>query len=166
MWNNDCQTAAEVRARYREILVRKRESRIMTAPKKTTPVVPPPQPPVEPIEPPKREEISTPKTRKIKTILMLVRDHRDYWFTWEDIRARKKLRALAYPRQEMMWLMFKGLSWSLPTIGRTIERDHTTVLHGIRQVDDRRQHDLAVRERLDEAMVKIREMMEKEHPDE
>jgi chromosomal replication initiation ATPase DnaA len=41
--------------------------------------------------------------------------------------------AIAHPRQEAMWRMRQAGKWSLPQIGRFLgERDHTTVLSGIR----------------------------------
>ena len=178
LWTDDCQTAEDVWAKARVVMDRKR--RALAPIKRMEKIEPLPPLPVSPTENPlsqsppnhsgieKRGEAeSSPlKSTKIKTLLMLVRDHRNYWFTWEDIRGRRQSRAFSYPRQEMMWLMHKGLNWSLPTIGRTINRDHTTVLHGIRGIDDRRQRDLTLRERLDAALMTIRDMMEKEHPDE
>ena len=41
--------------------------------------------------------------------------------------------AIAHPRQEAMWRMRQAGKWSLPQIGRFLgERDHTTVLAGVR----------------------------------
>lgn len=41
-------------------------------------------------------------------------------------------------RQELMWLMKEHLTWSLPHIGRFLgDRDHTTVLHGVRKHQER-----------------------------
>ena len=41
--------------------------------------------------------------------------------------------AIAHPRQEAMWRMRQAGKWSLPQIGRFLgERDHTTILAGVR----------------------------------
>ena len=50
-----------------------------------------------------------------------------------DLRSPSRQRAVAWPRQELMWALRCTAGWSLPRIGRYLGgRDHTTVLHGIR----------------------------------
>lgn len=48
-------------------------------------------------------------------------------------RSQPEVRA----RQEAMWLCARDTNCSLPKIGRAFRRDHTTVLHSIRTVNDR-----------------------------
>ncbi len=56
-----------------------------------------------------------------------------------EITARDPCRRVARPRQIAMWLAHRGGSQSLPSIGRDLEgRDHTTVLHGVRQIEQLR----------------------------
>ena len=49
----------------------------------------------------------------------------------------KRLRAYARPRQVAMYLCKQLTNRSLPEIGRRFgERDHTTVMHGVRQIEE------------------------------
>lgn len=53
---------------------------------------------------------------------------------------------LAKARQELMWLLRQQERWSLPQIGRFLGgRDHTTIIHGVRQHQ----------RRLDEAFARL-----------
>ena len=52
--------------------------------------------------------------------------------TVADLIGPRRLRHIAHPRQEAMFCL-RACGWTLPRIGRAIgDRDHTTVLHGIR----------------------------------
>jgi hypothetical protein len=48
--------------------------------------------------------------------------------------SRDNSRCVARPRQIAMHLCRKHTSFSLPQIGRSFLRDHTTVLHGLRTI--------------------------------
>lgn len=50
--------------------------------------------------------------------------------------CRKRDRELSRPRQVAMWLAHETTEKSLNQIGSAFKRDHTTVLHGIRRIDD------------------------------
>lgn len=51
----------------------------------------------------------------------------------DALRGPDRRRWAVYPRQEAMYLMYKTGRFSLPQIGIFLgDRDHTTVLHGIR----------------------------------
>lgn len=53
--------------------------------------------------------------------------------TVSDLKGPRQLRGIAHPRQEAMWRMRRELNKSLPMIGAFLgDRDHTTVLHGVR----------------------------------
>lgn len=55
-----------------------------------------------------------------------------------DILSRRRFNNIVHARQLVMWLCRKHTTHSLPEIGRRLAgKDHTTVLHGIRQVDAR-----------------------------
>jgi chromosomal replication initiator protein len=54
-----------------------------------------------------------------------------------DLMANRRPAELVSARQLAMWLCSKLLGWSSVRIGRALNRDHTTVLHGIRRIDDR-----------------------------
>ena len=53
-----------------------------------------------------------------------------YGIRLEDFKARKRTRAIAYPRQIAMYLARELTDYSLPKIGEAFGgRDHTTVIH-------------------------------------
>ena len=49
-------------------------------------------------------------------------------------QADRRARAVARPRQVAMYLAKAMTPKSLPEIGRRFRRDHTTVIHAIRQI--------------------------------
>jgi len=60
-----------------------------------------------------------------------------YNITSEDIRSKKKPKEIAYPRQIAMYLCRKLTEEPLTTIGSYFGgRDHTTVIHGIKKIED------------------------------
>lgn len=55
-----------------------------------------------------------------------------------ELISQRRSRYIAWPRQEVMFRAFKETTLSLPAIGRHLGgRDHTTILHGIRQHEKR-----------------------------
>ncbi|MBB4200610.1 hypothetical protein GGD83_004439 [Rhodoblastus sphagnicola] len=63
----------------------------------------------------------------------------------KEILGDEKPAAIAAARQEAMWAVKKITNWSLPRIGRRFNRDHTTVLHAIRRVEERAIQDADLR---------------------
>ena len=62
----------------------------------------------------------------------------------------KRVRTFALPRQLAMYLSKHMTSRSLPEIGRRFGgRDHTTVMHGVRRIDELRVADSQIAEDLD-----------------
>ena len=54
-----------------------------------------------------------------------------------DMIGPKRLRTFARPRQMAMYLAKQMTSRSLPEIGRRFGgRDHTTVLHGVKRIEE------------------------------
>lgn len=49
-----------------------------------------------------------------------------------EILGESRCKAIAHIRQEVMWLLKQEDRWSLPQIGQFLNRDHTSVLHGVR----------------------------------
>lgn len=67
-----------------------------------------------------------------------------------DMHSAKRARNIARPRQVAMYLVKKFTTLSLPDIGRKFGgRDHTTVMHAIKKVDDLLKVDRSFREDLD-----------------
>ncbi len=59
-----------------------------------------------------------------------------------DMQSARRARSVARPRQVAMYLAKQLTSRSLPEIGRKFGgRDHTTVMHAVKKVDELREHD-------------------------
>ena len=59
-----------------------------------------------------------------------------------DLISDRRTRAVARPRQAAMWLAKQLTTRSLPDIGRRFGgRDHTTVIHAVRRIDQLRAAD-------------------------
>ena len=66
-----------------------------------------------------------------------------------DLQSKKRQKSIAFPRQVCMFLARRHTSYSLEEIGGYFGgRDHTTVLHAVRTVDERVQADRAVADQL------------------
>ncbi|MFC4671547.1 chromosomal replication initiator protein DnaA [Seohaeicola nanhaiensis] len=65
-----------------------------------------------------------------------------YTIRLSDMIGPKRLRSYARPRQVAMYLCKQLTSRSLPEIGRRFGgRDHTTVMHGVRRIEELRESD-------------------------
>jgi len=73
---------------------------------------------------------------KLQTIIDAVTLH--YNVKLSDLQSKSRQKSIAEPRQVCMWLARKRTRFSLQEIGGYFGgRDHTTVMHSIRTVDDR-----------------------------
>ncbi len=64
-----------------------------------------------------------------------------------DMHSARRARSVARPRQVAMYLAKQLTSRSLPEIGRKFGgRDHTTVMHAVRKVEELREHDTTFNE--------------------
>jgi len=76
----------------------------------------------------------------IEEIQRKVSDH--YNIRLSDMVGPKRLRSYARPRQVAMYLCKQLTSRSLPEIGRRFGgRDHTTVMHGVKRIEELKQSD-------------------------
>lgn len=67
-----------------------------------------------------------------------------------DMHSARRARAVARPRQVAMYLAKQLTSRSLPEIGRKFGgRDHTTVMHAVRKIDELKQDDNSLAEDID-----------------
>ncbi len=74
-----------------------------------------------------------------------------------DMLSARRARAVARPRQIAMYLSKQLTTRSLPEIGRKFGgRDHTTVIHAVRKIEQLREEDAA----LDEDVDLLRRMLE------
>lgn len=70
-----------------------------------------------------------------------------YKVRFSDMHSAKRSRAIARPRQVAMYLCKKLTTRSLPEIGRHFGgRDHTTVIHGIKKVQELTKSDSSLQE--------------------
>jgi chromosomal replication initiator protein len=84
----------------------------------------------------------------IDEIQRKVCDH--YNIRISDLVGPKRSRVFARPRQVAMFLSKELTSRSLPEIGRKFgKRDHTTIMHGVRKIEELRQTDRQIAEDLD-----------------
>jgi len=74
-----------------------------------------------------------------------------------DLISERRNRAIARPRQAAMWLAKQLTTRSLPDIGRRFGgRDHTTVLHAVRRIDELRAADAQLARDLETLTRKLR----------
>ncbi len=83
----------------------------------------------------------------VEEIQRKVSEH--YNIRLSDMIGPKRLRSYARPRQVAMYLCKQMTSRSLPEIGRRFGgRDHTTVMHGVRRIEELKQSDDQIAEDL------------------
>lgn len=76
-----------------------------------------------------------PRRIKIEDILRIISRH--YGVSKGDLLSQRRHRSVVWPRQIGMYLAKQLTARSLPEIGRRFGgRDHTTVLHAIRKIED------------------------------
>ena len=74
----------------------------------------------------------------------------------EDMKAKKRTRAIAYPRQVAMYLSRDLTDLSLPEIGSSFGgRDHTTVLHACEKIEGDLKRDDKLRWIIDKIVLSI-----------
>lgn len=57
-----------------------------------------------------------------------------YEISIQELRSKRRKKKLVHARQEVMYWLYAETSLTLPMIGKRLGgRDHTTVLHGLRQ---------------------------------
>ena len=89
-----------------------------------------------------------PKRIKIEDIQKRVATH--YNVSRADLLSSRRTAAVVMPRQIAMYLAKSLTLRSLPEIGRRFGgRDHTTVLHAVRKIDNLCNNDAALREEID-----------------
>ena len=84
----------------------------------------------------------------IEEIQRRVSEH--YNIRLSDLIGPKRTRIYARPRQVAMWLSKQLTNRSLPEIGRRFgKRDHTTVMHGVRKIEELRATDSQIADDLE-----------------
>ena len=84
----------------------------------------------------------------IEEIQRKVSEH--YNIRLSDLIGPRRVRTIARPRQVAMWLAKQLTTRSLPEIGRRFGgRDHTTVMHGVRKIEELKIQDSQIAEDLE-----------------
>jgi chromosomal replication initiator protein len=52
----------------------------------------------------------------------------------DDLKGRSRHKQIVAPRQIAMYLLCEDARLSTPEVGRLLTRDHTTVMHGFKQI--------------------------------
>lgn len=82
---------------------------------------------------------SSKKEITVEFIIDIVADH--YNISFSDLLSSKRSRNISYPRQICMYLCREYTTLSLDEIGVKMgNRDHTTILHGIKKITEDLQH--------------------------
>lgn len=91
---------------------------------------------VDPVLSPDPVAVIRKKHRSMRQIAELV----CMWYgvTIDQLRGQSRMDVCVHPRQCAMYWMRRAGGWSYPQIGRFFGRDHTTVLHGVREHAKRR----------------------------
>jgi chromosomal replication initiator protein len=80
-----------------------------------------------------------------------------YGLKQADLISERRARAVARPRQVAMWLAKQITTRSLPDIGRRFGgRDHTTVLHAVRRIEELKAQDPQIARDADVLLRKLR----------
>ena len=80
-----------------------------------------------------------------------------YGMKQADLLSDRRNRAIARPRQTAMWLCKQLTTRSLPDIGRRFGgRDHTTVLHAVRKIEELKGVDAPIAADLEALLRKLR----------
>jgi len=91
----------------------------------------------------------------VDMIQKIVAEH--YSLKQADLISERRARAVARPRQVAMWLAKQVTTRSLPDIGRRFGgRDHTTVLHAVRRIEQLKAEDPVIARDVEVLMRKLR----------
>ena len=74
----------------------------------------------------------------------------------QEMLSARRSRSLARPRQIAMYLAKQHTTSSLPEIGRKFSnRDHTTVIHAVRKIDELIKKDNDIKQSIDEIKKRL-----------
>jgi chromosomal replication initiator protein len=72
--------------------------------------------------------------RSVTAPAILLAVARYYGVNADDLKSKSRHKQIVEPRQMAMYLLREDAHLSTPEIGRLLNRDHTTVLHGVKQI--------------------------------
>jgi len=95
-------------------------------------------------------------TTSIDTIQKLVASY--FNLQQKDLRSKRRLKQLVIPRQIAMYIAKKLTTSSLIEIGEKFGgKDHSTVIHSIKKIDEQRSTDQYIKNVIDDIMRKVKE---------
>ena len=95
--------------------------------------------------------------RKVTVDLIQKTVAEHFALTQADLISERRARAVARPRQVAMWLAKQITTRSLPDIGRRFGgRDHTTVLHAVRRIEQLKAEDPVLAQDVEVLLRKLR----------
>jgi chromosomal replication initiator protein len=101
--------------------------------------------------------VNTPKQIGIEMIQQAVAEF--YHLSLGEFKAKKRTRAVAFPRQIAMYLSRELTDYSLPKIGEEFGgRDHTTVIHAHEKISGNRRKDPLLDKRINEIIQRIQSL--------
>jgi hypothetical protein len=110
--------------------------------------------------PPKPVELITPIVKRHPMVIIQRAVAAAYGIEFAELLSPRRTKKYVRPRQIAMFLCSKLLPVSLPQIGRRFgDRDHTTVLHAIRKVEELRRVDLKFDFELSKLMDDLKETL-------
>ena len=101
--------------------------------------------------PPKPPRMQTSQQRTINMLIGAVAESFDV--PVELLCSRDRHRSVVKARQALYWLLRRTTELSSPEIGRALERDHATILTGVRAVEKLRRRDPFFAADLDQLLV-------------
>ncbi len=98
-----------------------------------------------------------PDNEKVVTIDLIIDTIAEYYkITSSDIVSAKRSKNLAFPRHICMYLCRNLTELSLDEIGKSLgKRDHTTVLHGIKKIEQEMENNVTLQNTVDALTRKI-----------
>ena len=63
----------------------------------------------------------------------------------QDLKGDRRHKQLVRPRHVAMWMVRKNTDLSFPEIGRVFERDHATVQHAVKKIEEEHDRDIDLR---------------------
>jgi chromosomal replication initiator protein len=75
-----------------------------------------------------------PSGRTVTPAAILLAVARYYGINSDELKGKSRHKQIVEPRQISMYLLREDAHLSTPQIGRLLNRDHTTVLHGLKQI--------------------------------
>ena len=83
---------------------------------------------------------------------------RQFNISIQDLQSRSRKKSITFPRQIAMYLARKHTEDSLVDIGRTFNRDHSTVLHSIKVISNQLLRDSSVNAQLEILSSKVKQL--------